>query len=399
MDIWLGCTKIDGNRVVRLGRIVVLLSIALSVCACSQTGIAPAAPWDPKAAAAYLDRRMEWWISWGHAARDHGTFCVSCHTALPYALARPSLGPALAEQGRGAPERTLLENVRKRVRLWSETEPYYTDQRFSVGKSAQSRGTEAVLNALILASDDARRGQLSADTRLALDNMWALQHVSGDDKGAWSWLDFNLAPWETANAPYFGAAMAALAAGVAPEKYQSLPQVQEHIQMLREYLERAYPAQPLHHRLVLLWAATKLQGLLDSHRRQFVIEETLRAQNRDGGWSLPVLAPKAGKREWLRALLHQPDSDGYATGLATLVLEEAAIREARAEVRRGRSWLSRNQLRQTGSWVARSLNKTRDPATPIGMFMSDAATAYAVLALSEPEATGAGVASDPGREQ
>ena len=108
-----------------------------------------------------------------------------------------------------APERALMDDVRKRVRLWSETEPYYTDKRFGVGKSAQSRGTESVINALILARDDARSGRLGADTRVALDNMWALQHVSGDDKGAWSWLDFGSAPWETAKAQYFGAAMAA----------------------------------------------------------------------------------------------------------------------------------------------------------------------------------------------
>jgi squalene-hopene/tetraprenyl-beta-curcumene cyclase len=340
--------------------------------------------WDPQAAAAYLDHRMQWWISWGHAARDHGTFCISCHTALSYALARPNLRAALAEPAPAAAERALMDDVTKRVRLWSETEPYYTDQRFGAGKSAQARGTEAVLNALILACADARTGRLSPDTRLALENMWAQQRVSGDDKGAWSWLNFNLAPWETPDAQYFGAAMAAMAAGVAPESYQTLPQVQEHLQLLREYLERAYPAQPLHHRLALLWGAAKLPGFLDAHYRQAVIEETLHAQNRDGGWSLIVLAPKPGKREWLRALLYEPDSDAYATGLATLVLEETAMPRARAEVQRGLSWLSRNQVGQAG-WVAHSLNKERDPRNPVGLFMSDAATAYAVLALTEPK--------------
>src|SRR5215472_14171210 len=47
--------------------------------------------WDPKAAAAYLDRRQTWWIEWPRAQRDHGTFCVSCHTAVPYALSRSAL--------------------------------------------------------------------------------------------------------------------------------------------------------------------------------------------------------------------------------------------------------------------------------------------------------------------
>ena len=52
----------------------------------------PAAPsWNQKAAAAYLDYREGWWAAWPKAARDHQTFCVSCHTAVPYALSRPAL--------------------------------------------------------------------------------------------------------------------------------------------------------------------------------------------------------------------------------------------------------------------------------------------------------------------
>src|SRR5215470_19500541 len=86
-------------------------------------------------AATYLDKRLDWWAHWPNAGRDHDTFCVSCHTALPYALARPVLHRALNEPEAVAPERILFENVTKRVRLWNEVEPFYPDQRLGLPKT------------------------------------------------------------------------------------------------------------------------------------------------------------------------------------------------------------------------------------------------------------------------
>src|SRR5690349_973264 len=129
--------------------------------------------WDQKAAAAYLDGRAGWWMAWPKAARDHETFCVSCHTAVPYAISRPALRKALSEEAPSANERRLLENVTKRVRLWKEVAPFYSDADRGMCKTVESRGTESVLNALILASNDAQHGQLSNDARKALENMWA----------------------------------------------------------------------------------------------------------------------------------------------------------------------------------------------------------------------------------
>src|SRR5258708_6262721 len=54
----------------------------------------PPATWNRQAAAAYLDQRATWWTTWPNAQRDHRTFCISCHTALPYALAPPALPQA-----------------------------------------------------------------------------------------------------------------------------------------------------------------------------------------------------------------------------------------------------------------------------------------------------------------
>jgi squalene-hopene/tetraprenyl-beta-curcumene cyclase len=121
----------------------------------------PSAAWNRKAAAAYLDQRATWWTTWPNAQRDHGTFCVSCHTALPYALARPLLREALGERGASAPEAALLANITKRVTMWRDVEPFYPDQTRGVPKTSESRATEAILNAVILSRRDAAGGSLS----------------------------------------------------------------------------------------------------------------------------------------------------------------------------------------------------------------------------------------------
>jgi squalene-hopene/tetraprenyl-beta-curcumene cyclase len=341
---------------------------------------------------------MQWWIGWKNSARDHDTFCFSCHTAVPYALARPALSATLAETAVPAPERQLMDDVRRRVRLWSETSPFYPDQYVGPGKTAESRGTEAVLSALMLAWNDARTGRLSADTLTAFNHMWAEQQSGGDSAGAWAWLDFDLSPWEAAavDAQYYGAALGAIAVGIAPENYQSRPEIQNSLRLLHDYLAREYPRQSLHNRVILLWASTRLPGMLDPERRQSLIAEVLRAQNPDGGWSLSALMTNSSKGK-----LSHPESDGYATGLVTLILGQTAMPGAAPQLQHGVTWLMRNQQGHGGSWirgqegfwVSRSLNKWRAPWSNVGRFMSDAATAYAVLALTEPPQVAPPVAS------
>src|SRR5208282_1445686 len=259
-----------------------------------QPEIKVANSWDQKAAAAYLDQRAGWWMAWPRAARDHETFCVSCHTAVPYAMSRPALRVALAEQGPSANERKLLDNVTKRVRLWKEVDPFYKDADRGPYKSVESRGTESVLNALILASNDAsnraQNGHLSDDTRAAFENMWAEQQTTGDQKGAWPWLRFKNEPWEADDSDFYGAALAAIAVGTAPENYRAKPEIQNNMKMLSEYLNRTYAAQTLSNRAVLLWASAKLPGLIDPVRQKALTTELLGKQQPDGGWSLTSMA-------------------------------------------------------------------------------------------------------------
>jgi len=375
----------------RLASVLALCLVAGSHVACSRPEQAVAHPWDPKAAAEYLDQREIIWMEWPGAARDHGTFCVSCHTAMPYALSRPLLRMALGEQDLSATERSLLDNVSKRVRLWNEVEPFYSGKGYDGSKVAESRGTEAVLNALILANYDAEKGSLSDTTRKAFDNMWALQTTEGDGKGAWPWLQFNMEPWEAKDSQYYGAALAAIAVGTAPEQYGSTPDVQSRIGALRDFLNGKFATQSTINRAALLWASAKLPGLIDLERRQSIITEITNQQQSDGGWRLSLLSWPKGwnlhslarmrlRADWTR---QQTQSDGYATGLIVYALQQAGIQAEDASLKRGLSWLARNQSNKEGSWPSTSLTERRDPSSNVGHFMRDAATAYAVLALSE----------------
>jgi squalene-hopene/tetraprenyl-beta-curcumene cyclase len=337
--------------------------------------------WDPKAAAAYLDGRIGWWMDWPRAQRDHETFCVSCHTALPYALSRSALRTSLAEHATSPNEQRLLDNVTRRVRLWKDVEPYYKDADRGPYKSVESRGTESVLNALILASRDAQTGRLSNDAHAAFDNMWAEQQTAGKQKSAWLWLRFNNEPWEADDSDYFGAVMAAVAVGTAPENYRAAPEVQTRITALQGYLDREFAAQTTINRVLLLWAGARLPGSVDPTRQKAIIAEVLEKQQADGGWSLTSLSS-----DWKRhdGTPQETLSDGYATGLITFLLQQSGISRENPALKRGLAWLIANQDKTAGSWPAYSMNKNREHhiAPETALFMSDAATSYAVLSLT-----------------
>jgi squalene-hopene/tetraprenyl-beta-curcumene cyclase len=307
---------------------------------------------------------------------------------VPYALSRAALRKGLAEQNLSAGEQKLLDSVTKRVRLWKEVAPFYSDADRGAYKTVESRGTEAVLNALILASHDAQSGYFSHDTLTAFDNMWKEQQTSGNKKGAWLWLRFNNEPWEADDSDYYGATLAAVAIGSAPGNYLALPEIRNNVKMLREYLNRESAAQTPLNRVTLLWAAARMPELIEPDRKKAIIAELLEKQQTDGGWSLSSLSG-----DWKRSdgTPQEVKSDGYATGLIAFALQKAQVPSENAQLRRALSWLAANQDETAGSWLAYSLNKNKEhhlsPET--ALFMNDAATAYAVLALTQAKNTNA----------
>jgi squalene-hopene/tetraprenyl-beta-curcumene cyclase len=306
--------------------------------------------------------------SWMHSgAMDHGTFCISCHTGLPFALARRSLNDAV----RSSVEAEVLDSVEKRVSVWEQVQPY-------LGDKSNGLGTEAVINALTLSSRDAVVGKLSEPTRHALKIFWSTQIVSGPEAGAWPWVNFGNEPWEAPDSDYWGATLAAVAVGIAPEDYRDEPEIQHGLAQLEAYLNRPNPNRPLLDQLGLLWAGTKLPGLVSRAQKQALVASTLAAQNPDGGWSTASLLAPSWKRH--DGTAQNMASDGYGTGAAAYILEQSG--QAGSPVRKALRWLAANQDPSTGAWPAVSPNVTRDTKTDAGHFMTDASTAFAVLALT-----------------
>jgi hypothetical protein len=205
-----------------------VVCFALSVLA------VPGADWNPRLAAQYLDSRQKEWFDWP-TANSAAKPCVSCHTGMTYLLARPALRKALGEEAPTAYETGLLASLRSRV---DKREP----------ANSQGLGVESIMAARFLATAD------------AYDRMWALQLHEGPAKGAWNWFSLELDPWETPESRFYGAAMAAMS---VPAKDHGRPEAQELI----AYLTRERAHQPLHHRLMLLWASTRFPSVLPAAAR------------------------------------------------------------------------------------------------------------------------------------
>jgi hypothetical protein len=341
-------------------------------------------------AVAYLDGRQDDWSAFAGAKRGKDadrTSCVSCHTGVSYALARPSLRRFTAKPEPSEAEARMIAAVTLRVEHWAELDSprfrlmYDNDAR----KKVESRGTEAVLNALILARADAARGARTPGdaTRAAFTHLWATQTQDGDDDGSWTWLNFGLEPWEATGSRAFGASLAAIAVGSAPGYLAETRDdpAARGVRALREYLRRRFPRESLYNRLWILEASTNLDGILSAEQKQEVVDQLLPLQRDDGGWSLSSL----GTFKRVDGTAQAKDSDGYATGLILQLLVRAGHPTARPEVVHGLAWL-RSHQQKDGSWPGRSMNKERDPSTFTGKLMTDAATAISAQALIELEA-------------
>jgi hypothetical protein len=167
------------------------------------------------------------------------------------------------------------------------------------------------------------------------------------------------------------------------------------------YLSTNYQAQHLYNRTWALLASTRLKRVVTDTQRDALIDDLVRAQRGDGGWSLTTMGPWKWSKtappvkapgDLDAALLTQ--SDGYATGLVVYTLKQAGVAPTHAAVRKGMQWLETNQRPFAvpdvpgRGWHSHSLNYDREHGGEKGepwrrLFMSDTATAFAILALAE----------------
>jgi squalene-hopene/tetraprenyl-beta-curcumene cyclase len=173
--------------------------------------------------------------------------------------------------------------------------------------------------------------------------MWTLQKKDGGI----DWIHVKEAP--QAIDDWWPAAVMALGAATAPERYAETPLAKAGIEKLRSWF-RANPPKDHHQRAMTLLAHSAIGGIASDDERRAYIEAIFAAQHPDGGWSMVDLA------DWQRRdgkPLDASLTSGYPTGLLTYVLARSGVAPNEPRLRKAIQWLKTNQ-RRTGGWFTQS---------------------------------------------
>jgi squalene-hopene/tetraprenyl-beta-curcumene cyclase len=254
---------------------------------------------------------------------------------------------------------------------WKVVRAFLEQEVEKWGSGGKPRGDAYVVaTAFALAFNDAQQtGKLHPATKDALERMWSVQKESGE----WKWIKCDWAPLE--HDDYYGATLAALAVAYAPGDYARTEPAKAGLEKLKAYFKKT-PPPDLHHTAMLLWASTKLDGLMTADEQKKAVAALKAKQRKDGGWCLPSLGDY--KRRDKEKTPNDPnaDSDGYGTGYVTFVLLQAGVKPTDDVIVRSVKWMKSNQ-RASGQWFTRSLNNDAEH------YIAHAGTAFCVLALSE----------------
>ena len=292
--------------------------------------------------------------------------CITCHTNGTYMTVRPALTPKLGKPSEATREFFL-----------ATLKTFETEDRAKLKQS--TRPAQVIYLAAGLSEWDAHvTKQLTPETEKALSLMFEIQL----DSGTWGTLDC-WPPYESD--AFHEATVAAMAAATAPGWLKKVADAKDEkllgtIGKLKTYL-RTEPPPHDYGATLLLWANSRLPGLVDDARKQELIAMLIKQQRDDGGWSIRTFSSpeKWGKGNREKKLKDEPEfsappSDGHMTGLAIIVLREAGVPATDARLQKGIAWLTSNQ-RASGRWWTRSLN------TDASHFITYSGTAFPLLAL------------------
>lgn len=294
--------------------------------------------------------------------------CIACHTNGSYLQIRPALtkhfGPPSSEMREFYVEQLKAFQGRENDQLKKSTTP-----------------AQVIYLAAGLAEWDAHvTKKLSPETSEALALMFRIQL----DSGTWGTLDC-WPPFESD--AYHEATVAAMAVGTAPGWLADLKDdaVKAGVDKLRNYLKTTKPPHD-YSRVLLLWASSRLPGLVTDAQRAELVDLVFKHQRADGGWSMRTFATpeawgggnRAGKLKGEPEFANPP-SDGHQTGLAIIVLRASGVDAQDPRIQSGIKWLKSNQ-RESGRWWTRSLN------TDSWHFITYSGTCYPLLALAQCDA-------------
>lgn len=295
-------------------------------------------------AATYLDQAS---LTWQKKKK-----CVTCHTNMAYMMARPALGAALQDSGE---VRDFFENYR--TARWKD-KPLNENQGFWT----------IVLATGLTFNDLQITGELSDASRDSLDLLWSTQRVDG----GWRWPDCDYAPMEIDD--HYGATLAALTVGIAPDNYAESPQARKGVTKLITFLKND-PPKSLHHRAMLAWSSIRIEGIATEAERQKTLGELLALQLPDGGWSTSgFLTDWEGLLDKGDPPLDTETSDGYGTGFVIVVARELGVPADDPRIQKGIAWIKSNQ-RESGKWF------TPSPVVYANNLISNTGSAYIILAL------------------
>jgi hypothetical protein len=281
--------------------------------------------------------------------------CVTCHTNGWGLAAQPLIAPKSAEVGIG---RRFAQGYLMRF-LTGEAKP--RGQHGSV--------TGLVATTAFLALSDARTGSsVHEATRRGLDHAWDLL----DESGTWEdWLQCNWPPFES-DAEY-GPTLMLVALGELKAAAKITAADRRGVQRLINYLKKNEPMS-LHAKAMRLWAASHWSKAVRSKERRVWQKELLAARGKDGGWSMASLSGPAWKRDGGKA--QTKTSEAYPTAFCIYVLLETGMKQTDEVAKDGLRWLREHQ-RKEGDWY------TRSPRRSGKDYISRAATAFALMALSD----------------